>query len=330
MAWAKRNKTAASDPLREAALWRARLSADSVTADDHRTHRTWLAASAAHAAAWDEVESAWSLFDDLHADAPEVAALRRKAKTNWAMPLWVPGAIAAGIALVVAAGLTLQGAPAPRMPATPPASATQYATALGEVRQVKLTDGSQVTLDAQSAMRVSFDKGRRNIWLDAGRARFEVAHDKAHPFVVAARGRSVTALGTIFDVELAPQAVSVSLMQGKVAVRAPQHDEMLTPGQRMVAADRGPWRRESFDAEESAGWPAGRLVFDNRPLRDVAAEMNRYSARKLTIADPTLAATPISGVFEPGDVLTLAAGLETGRTARVERRSAGEIVLGRP
>lgn len=330
MAWANRTKTAASDPLDEAARWRVRLSADQASARDEQAHRAWLAASPANAAAWDEVNAAWALFDDID-DTAQVRALRRQARRRRVMPVWAPGAVAAGVAAVVMVGVALRGAPPAEPPATVvPASATQYATALGEVRQVRLADGSTVTLDAQSAVRVSFDGKVRNVWLDAGRARFQVAHDKAHPFVVTARGRSVTALGTVFDVELVPQAVSVTLMQGKVAVRAPAHEVMLAPGQRVVAADDGAWTRQAVEGEEAAGWPAGRLVFDNRPLRDVASEMNRYSQRKLTLADPTVAATPISGVFEPGDVLTLAAGLETSRTARVERRTASEIVLGRP
>lgn len=329
MAWANRTKTAASDPLTEAARWRARLSADDVTSADRQAHRAWLGASVANAAAWDEVSGVWSLFDGA-GELAESTALRRTARRRKAPLPWIPAAVAAGLVLSVGGGLALWQARAPALPAaTAPASATQYATALGEVRQVRLADGSIVTLDAQSAMRVRFDGRRRDVWLEAGRARFQVAHDKAHPFVVTARGRSVTALGTVFDVELLPQAVNVTLMQGKVSVRAARQEMLMTPGERVVAADRGAWTLQPFDAE-AAGWPAGRLVFDNQPLRNVAAEMNRYSLRKLTIADPAVAATPISGVFEPGDVLTLAAGLEASRTARVERRSADEVVLGRP
>jgi transmembrane sensor len=329
MAWANRTSTTPSDPLDEAARWRARLSADDATSRDEAGFRAWVSASPANGAAWRATETAWDLWDAA-ADDPRVAALRRRSTPRRATRRWIPAAIAAGLALTVAAGLGVRDIAPPSPFKTPPVVAARYATALGEVRRVTLQDGTVMTLDAQSAVRVAFDGRTRDVALDAGRARFQVAHDKAHPFVVSAHGRSVTALGTVFDVELAPAGVTVTLVEGRVAVRGPEHETVLAPGQRLTAPDRGGWTRQVVEADEAAGWTTGRLVFDGRALGDVAAEMNRYSARKLVIADAALAATPISGVFRPGDVTTLAAGLETSRTARVAQRTPSEIVLGRP
>ena len=250
--------------------------------------------------------------------------------------VWVPGAIAACLTAAVALGITWRAlTPASVAPAEQAQLASiDYLTPVGRVSRVTLADGTAVTLDADSATTAAFDGKVRRVTLTRGRAHFQVAHDKAHPFVVTAQGRSVTALGTVFDVDLEPSAVTVTLLEGKVAVRdlavSQGKQAVLKPGERLVAPSRGAWSQRAVDAEQAARWMSGDLVFDERELGLVAAELNRYSGRKLVVADARLASTPISGVFRAGDPEALAQGLEASGVARVARRSAGEIVLAKP
>ncbi len=57
-----------------------------------------------------------------------------------------------------------------------------YATAKGEVREVMLSDGSRITLDTDSAVKVAFVAARRNLTLQKGRAFFAVKHDASRRF----------------------------------------------------------------------------------------------------------------------------------------------------
>ena len=59
-------------------------------------------------------------------------------------------------------------------------------TAVGEVRRVPLADGSTAAINTDSRLRVAIDDASRRIEIARGEAFFEVAHDKARPFVVAA------------------------------------------------------------------------------------------------------------------------------------------------
>ncbi len=90
-----------------------------------------------------------------------------------------------------------------------PAAAVKYVTGAGQKSTVTLADGSRVILDANSTLDVAFAERQRAVRLLNGHAFFDVAHDPGRPFTVQAAGRVVTALGTQFDVKLAPGSLRV-------------------------------------------------------------------------------------------------------------------------
>src|SRR5690606_5459811 len=94
-----------------------------------------------------------------------------------------------------------------------------YVTSPDERARVTLADGSMVTLDSDTRMLARIGSGRRDITLLAGRALFDVAKDPHRPFVVEAGGRTITALGTMFDVDVSPTELRVTLAEGVVAVQ---------------------------------------------------------------------------------------------------------------
>src|SRR5690606_23248529 len=85
-----------------------------------------------------------------------------------------------------------------------PAGPAMHRTALGEVLRLPLADGSAVTLNSASEIRVDFSASHRQIDLLRGEALFDVARDVRRPFVVAADGVEVVAVGTSFSVHREP------------------------------------------------------------------------------------------------------------------------------
>ena len=196
-----------------------------------------------------------------------------------------------------------------------------------------LQDGSIVYLDVGSRVNVQMSKAERRIELAVGRAFFEVAHDSARPFSVSAGGARTVALGTRFQVALSQQLVSVTLLDGSVAVADTNESgnwrEVLRPGQqlRYSAASRSKEKRE-VDAAALTGWSHGRLVFKGTPLAEALEEVNRYAATKVRIGDQALADLPVGGNFIAGGssddfVEALAAVLPL----KIVRVGADEIVL---
>jgi len=327
------------DPDSAAALWLARRQGDDVSPRDRREFERWLKADARNAAAWRDINQTWDGVAALEND-PAFAALRADAlSVGGARPHLDRRALGlAAAGLIAAAGGAVFGkrwlsgdvapAPAPDEPV--------FSTAVGERSTFRLADNSIVTLSTDSAVRVNPWAAERRLTLLRGQAFFQVAKDPSRPFVVAAGDKRVTAVGTAFDVRMDPGQLSVTLLEGRVRIAADaaakggERRVEMSAGSRFVAADSADWRISSVDTAKESAWLKGRLVFDGEPLSAVVAEMNRFSERKLTLADPALAATPVSGVFKTGQIDPFVAALKSYGLADVGRSDAARVELVRP
>ncbi|MDK2769703.1 MAG: FecR domain-containing protein [Sphingomonas sp.] len=319
--------------MKQAGIWFARMR--SPDAEKFRAEfERWHAAHPAHARAYEEAGARWLTAGGI-ADT-EMGRNRRLPERRppiWEMPGARPAFAAIALVLVVLGGLWFfrspnEGGDTPQMAAAQPQS-----TRVGEIRSVKLADGTTVTLDTDSAIEVRLTKDLRQVRLVRGRARFDVAHDAARPFRVEAAGRTVTALGTMFDVGFEPGGVRVSLLRGSVEVRgiAPAGGvaavTRLAPGE--CFTDRA---RRAEVVKASPGlqqWVSGMLDFDGVPLGDVLEQTNRYSQRKIRLGDPSLAAQRLTGGFRPLPVDELAAALAAAFSLRVEQSPQGDLILRR-
>jgi len=93
-----------------------------------------------------------------------------------------------------------------------------YSTDIGERRSVELSDGSMVDLNGRSKLRVEFSGAQRRVDLLQGQALFQVAKDKARPFIVRSGEAIVRAVGTQFDVDRKTSGTTVTVLEGRVVV----------------------------------------------------------------------------------------------------------------
>ena len=282
-----------SDPESAAADWVVRLQDEAAGESDWLAFDAWLGRSPSHALSYDRALALWHELD--------IAAqtLRRRpggaTLVSWRVSA-TAGALAAGLAL----GWVLLS------PHLLPAPTETYQTAKGERKSVTLADGSKIDLAADSLVTVRLDRSARQVTMDRGEAIFDVTPDSARPFVIAAGDRSVRVVGTEFDVRLRDGAFSVTVRRGVVEV-APTDPAMgaavrLTPGNRVDhvegAADQ---RTSSVSPDEVFGWRSGRLVYRERPLSEVVADLNAQFAQPVTLADSAAATRPFSGVLTLDD-----------------------------
>jgi transmembrane sensor len=227
---------------REAAAWLVVRREEGFSQSEQGLLEAWLAADAAHARELDRVDRVWGLFAD--ADDHELLGAMRAHAVRPAPRRrmnWTPAAAAAALLLLLGAGLLLFLTPGRQAPVAggggATAQAVQYVSAVGQVRQIALPDGSRMMLDARSVAIGRFEAGRRSVELVRGRAFFDIAPDEARPFSVTAADRQVVAAGTRFDVNLSDGALIVNLIEGAVTV-GPAGKEVrpvrLRPGQRFV------------------------------------------------------------------------------------------------
>jgi transmembrane sensor len=182
-----------------------------------------------------------------------------------------------------------------------------YVTNIGELRTITLEDGSVVTLNASSRIRLSFTRTERLVELTDGQALFRVTKDPARPFIVQSNEAKVTAVGTQFDVNRKSSGTVVTVLEGRVSVTGSAAEPtspsrlnspmLVSAGeQAIVTPVQASKHRESQPANVAA-WTTGLLVFDSEPLREVARAFNRQNAKQLIITDPELQELRISGVF---------------------------------
>ena len=180
---------------------------------------------------------------------------------------------------------------------------TSYETARGEFRKVQLADRSTVSINSGSQLEVRLTDAQRRIALGQGEAWFEVARDKARPFLVEAGDVRVRAVGTAFSVRRHAHGAEVLVTEGVVEVwtngsAVPRR--RLGAGQLALVPGDGSATRVNADAAEVArrlAWREGKLVFENAPLGEAVAEFNRYNARQIVVADPALGRKPLVGHY---------------------------------
>lgn len=231
-----------------------------------------------------------------------------------------------------------------------PVTADKVADAAGAVELERriLQDGSTVDLNRGAVVTVNYTADLRRITLVRGEALFTVAKNPSRPFVVAAGGVDVRALGTAFNVRLAAAAVEVLVTEGQVAVGATAAPDgaaapaaavrasipLLAAGQRATVSRQGSAGPEivAVTREESdrlLAWQPQLLDFSAAPLERVVAELNRRNRVQFVIADPELAAMPIIASFRSDKVDGFAQFLAASPGVQVERRGENEIVLRR-
>jgi transmembrane sensor len=317
-----------------AAQWLAER-AEGLGPAQERALAQWRRADARHEAAFARLERAQALLERLPFAAEHLADLRAPAATPARRRRWIAlaGAGAAAAALIVAAAVWRA------QPAPAPAAGTDYATSAGGYERVLLADGSTLELNAESAARVRFSAAERRVELLAGEAHFSVARDPARPFVVAAGGVAVRAVGTAFNVRLADAAVEVLVTHGQVRVApqaaAPASAPLLAAGQRAVLEREAPAAPARIDAvapaaiAQALAWQERKLVFADTPLREVVEQFNRRNRTQLALGDPALAARPVGGTFAADNVEAFVRLLEAAGDIIAAPRGEREIVLHR-
>jgi len=183
-------------------------------------------------------------------------------------------------------------------------TASQKVLALaGEQKEILLPEESIVSLNAGSSIsfREKSFEADRVLHLD-GEAFFKV--NPGSTFSVKTENGTITVLGTSFNVLSRDGRFEVRCYTGKVKVETTANDHLIiTPGEQAIKSeDVKPLQRDSFILiRESPEWTAGRFNFENQPLTEVVAELERQYAIKVRL-DPALEELKYTGLFESGDL----------------------------
>ncbi|WP_449256654.1 FecR family protein [Bosea sp. (in: a-proteobacteria)] len=299
---------------KQAIAWFTRMNGRPSHAD-RTDFEAWLAASGDHARHYDKVAALWSEMGTLSSalGASESAALATPLERIRALRrARGRGRAAAGAVLCLALVLCLGWIWLDRPHLFENWQADQV-TARGEQRTVVLADGSTAQLDSDSALAVDFSDGLRRVRLLRGTAFFEVKRSGA-PFVVSAGQGEARVLGTSFEVAASDDdSVTVTLASGSVAVELPQLREavVLKPGERVAYGGHGLGRTEIVDVADVTAWRAGRFIFNDMPLAQVLARIERYHRGRIVLLSSALGWRHVTGNVTLRDSAAALAALQS-------------------
>lgn len=207
-----------------------------------------------------------------------------------------------------------------------------YQTAVGEQRSITLEDGSVVVLNTRSHLRTGFSRSLRAVELIEGEAIFHVTKDAQRPFRVRTGATDIVAVGTAFNVNANDRRTIVTVLEGRVRVdrRVGATPIVLDIGEQLIVAPAQPVVRLSLpDTEKVTSWTQRRLMFEDTPIADAAAEFARYSPRQIRVVDPAIASRKVTAVFDATDPASLIEFLRADQTVVVTADGDGWIVRAR-
>jgi transmembrane sensor len=303
----------------EARAWVARIDFEGRTPELEEALQRWLEVDRRHEGALLRAEAAWRMVDRVRglAQAPRA----RKAHTR---RMVIGAAGAAG--LVAAASLAFVMLRSP---------ATTYQTGAGELRRIRLSDGSAAILNADTVMTVAMRPRERRIVVRHGDVWFQVAKDRARPFVVSTDRMTVRAVGTEFAVRSGDISTDVLVNEGVVDVTStaePAAVRRLPAGLSAGVHSDGQLTLTAMplDAMRRAlAWRDGQIGLDGETLREAVQIFNRYNSRKLIIVDPEVAERKLVGWFRIDDPEGFAKIASAALDVRIEVQSSQIVLEGR-
>jgi transmembrane sensor len=310
-----------------AAEWYVRLHSGEISIEDTLAWQRWLNESPVNSRAFARIEEVSHVLRTI--PAPSTASERQFARDRYdaSVPLkeWqetrAPRRIRMGVALAASSAIVALAFVFWRTP-----SFNTFSTAVGENRNVVLSDGSIIALGGDTRLEVALSEKVRAVELAKGEALFMVAKDAARPFKVHAGDATIVAVGTAFDVRRGSDHAIVSVADGRVLVEPVAHFlpvflmREFMPKLRAVHLDAGEQTTAGSagideptkvqDPAAITAWQTGRLAFRLRPLRYVLEDVNRYASKRIVLEGDSLGALLITGTVERTNIAGWVKSLE--------------------
>nr|WP_275300503.1 FecR domain-containing protein [Pseudomonas sp. AF32] len=273
-----------------------------------RQFQDWLAADPRHGEAFVRAQTIWDGPQVLESARqlqarPKVTALSRL-RSHW-KPLATAAVLFLGLFNFSDLPLRFQA---------------DHLTVVGERQRLQLEDGSKVLLNTDSAFSSTFNGQRHMARLYKGEAFFEVPGNHNRPLEIEAGPVIASVSDTAFAMRYLDGVTQVQVQRGDVELRANRNDThvRLSAGESIRIGPNGFDRPARLDAGTDLAWVQGRLVFENRPLEQVLAELQRYYPGWIINRNEQLAHITVTGNYRLDQPLDVVRSLAHITSARVQ------------
>jgi transmembrane sensor len=260
--------------------WVLRWSLESPTSADRVRFDAWRAEDPRHADAYQRFESIWqdaATLTELAHLAPLPAAPNRWPRRALVVLRGRPSIWAAGAAIAGAIGAFGVWMLMP---------STHFATGVAEVREFRLSDGSEVTLGARTSIDLAFRDNERRVIMSEGEAFFSISKNPARAFVVVVGEKEVRVVGTKFEIRRRDAGVRVAVVEGTVEV-------MQSPTASVTTVPR------SARSHAGAAHPATVTLSDGASATLPDTEVGEQPGERVLIAGQQVTATMAGPIPDP-------------------------------
>ncbi|SDK53858.1 FecR family protein [Methylophilus rhizosphaerae] len=280
--------------IRQAATWYSILSSESAKPSDREAWESWRTENVLHEQAWLEVEAVKAQFSKVNNEISSSVLNNAPSKSR--------RTILRGLVVLMSVGsaglLSYKIAPWEEWTA-------DYHTATGERMDIKLADGSILSINTRTSVDVIFDESHRRVKLHSGEIFITTSPDPnkiSRPFIVETNHGEILALGTRFNVVVSSHKSSVSVFEKAVRVK-PRSSSSL--GVVLNAGQTIDFTSNSFSQAQrynplSISWKSGSLTVIDMPLGELVEELSRYRPGILR-CEEKIALLKVSGTFPIDD-----------------------------
>ncbi|KJV33774.1 FecR family protein [Luteibacter yeojuensis] len=291
----------------QARAWLLHLTSGHATREDGEAFRRWCTESEENAEAFARVRALWDALGSAAALREHARATRERPHGRHGVRMtrraFVGGALAASVAVVLLgrAGLfTPAATPGGRM----------LRTRVGEQRSVAVAPGVTVEMNTDTDIALRGQVGApTGMHLRSGEAVVRIDAGHADAFVVeVADGRLFSGPGAAFAVRCADDAATVTCLDGQAVINRAGTNTVVKPAQQVAFDATGMGDATAVNVDSALAWRHRVLIYDNEPLGDVVADINRYRPGRIVITDSALAARRVHARFtldQMGEVATL-------------------------
>jgi transmembrane sensor len=305
----------------EAARWFARMHDAGPNHPDQARFQAWLAASPVHAAEYRTYAEIWDNLESAEGTEAIADTMEHRLRTR--------RTVLRSSIVILGAG-TLGGGALYELDRYRTTERLAFSTHIGELHTATLSDGSTVTLGADSTMDVAYSAAERWVDLGRGEAIFEVSPNPRRPFVIKAGAARVTVLGTRFAVARLPGMVRVSVDHGRVRMETGpfwwRRRLLLTAdqvGEATIDANTTTLQLTPKRAENGLAFAHGEIRFDQARLAEIAQTLSRYSRRPVRSDVAPGSGPAITAIVQARDIDRFPSTLRLLGTVSVEERPDG-------
>ena len=195
-------------------------------------------------------------------------------------------------------------------------------TGNGTIKNIRLPDGTSVTLNAVSALKYpkTFGGKTREVYL-SGEGFFDVAKDHSHPFIVHTGKSDIQVLGTAFDIKSYDNdsLFEATLFRGSIEAsvkNASDSKVLLKPSDKLVIENRGYFLTKgthlnSDTTNIETAWIHNKIIFKDQPFNLLANSLSRKYGVNIIFNNQNLKTVKLTGEFDKEDINQVLLSLKT-------------------